>query len=888
MNIDLLSALKDSPPVAPKVAATKGDVDFAALFSELNAPADTKVVAVEMASEGDGEEAETLVLDDVEAEVVDVDAMADTDEVAGDVVDFRSEEPSSEAVRRSTDDAWHQGWPGAFSSQTSVFRDGADLPAMRFDEVTHERSDDRTEATGKLVDGFASPMAIDARSGSKSFGSKTVGQTLADEPIALPMDGKATTTEHPVSFQRLSDENGDSELLAPVPASPRAHDAISTAKRKGPLETPGDARSPRAEVRAEPATQRSSGPNSDIPKNRSEQTGFAPVKTGHEPSQAELKSAQPDRSGSGSVSVALQHGKTSPEATDVAGLPQRSPTKIATDRTAISDHRQPVASDKIETAITKVVATVEQATARADHVALTNASNARKTEPPHVTHGSRLPENEPAAKPETRQPKLGITAETIDELRVSLRQMSRASDSKLMSVSGTDTQISIPALKTDLVKSDQTPAPQDPVEVRAATSEVAAKPKTTPNVAAVRELTSGARTLDQAALTKASGSRAATSSDALSEEGVTAAPVQSSKDVSAVGNTKPAPEVMANHPASVTAPRRATYARNAADFVEEPAVRKEEYATKAATPSEVVGQGSSTFRQPELSKARTPLVSQPLRADEPQVSDKRKGPIDVGEAMIKWPQPAASATPRFQAKVASEGQAVEKKEASVSQTEDAVDVSASTQSAGNDEEPTRLRNKTVFASSETQALSPQMTLPGDQIAVATAEITTGRMTDIAPVDAKLDATADTARTNAANPTLPHRPDLGPRVAEQVMQVARAMPDGPVEITLSPEELGRVRMQVTSVEQSVTLAITADRPETLDLLRRHIDQLVQDYKAMGYSDVSFAFSSGAGHGGDGTDDQTGNGDQNPARPEISVTDDANTAPTVAVDGVDIRL
>ncbi|RXL51583.1 flagellar hook-length control protein FliK, partial [Citrobacter sp. AAK_AS5] len=62
------------------------------------------------------------------------------------------------------------------------------------------------------------------------------------------------------------------------------------------------------------------------------------------------------------------------------------------------------------------------------------------------------------------------------------------------------------------------------------------------------------------------------------------------------------------------------------------------------------------------------------------------------------------------------------------------------------------------------------------------------------------------------------PGFGPRLAEALAPVA----DRPVELTLSPEELGRVRMTLTTQDGTLTLAIQAARPETIDLMRRHID------------------------------------------------------------------
>lgn len=76
------------------------------------------------------------------------------------------------------------------------------------------------------------------------------------------------------------------------------------------------------------------------------------------------------------------------------------------------------------------------------------------------------------------------------------------------------------------------------------------------------------------------------------------------------------------------------------------------------------------------------------------------------------------------------------------------------------------------------------------------------------------------------------------------QLAGAMSQGrdrPVEVMLSPEELGRVRMTIVSDGTGLTLTMVAERPETLDLLRRHIDILAQDFRDMGFGTLSFAFS-----------------------------------------------
>ena len=63
-------------------------------------------------------------------------------------------------------------------------------------------------------------------------------------------------------------------------------------------------------------------------------------------------------------------------------------------------------------------------------------------------------------------------------------------------------------------------------------------------------------------------------------------------------------------------------------------------------------------------------------------------------------------------------------------------------------------------------------------------------------------------------------------------------DSPVvEITLSPRELGKVLMRLTLADGAPVLNVQADRAETQELIRRNIDQLLQDFRAQGFDGVS---------------------------------------------------
>ncbi|WP_411889572.1 flagellar hook-length control protein FliK [Yoonia sp. SDW83-1] len=84
-------------------------------------------------------------------------------------------------------------------------------------------------------------------------------------------------------------------------------------------------------------------------------------------------------------------------------------------------------------------------------------------------------------------------------------------------------------------------------------------------------------------------------------------------------------------------------------------------------------------------------------------------------------------------------------------------------------------------------------------------------------------------------------DTARHVAHQVAVAISAQPGQTTEIALSPKELGRVRLSIVAVDGAITLAVLAERPETADLMRRHIDVLAQEFKSLGYDDIAFSFA-----------------------------------------------
>lgn len=165
-------------------------------------------------------------------------------------------------------------------------------------------------------------------------------------------------------------------------------------------------------------------------------------------------------------------------------------------------------------------------------------------------------------------------------------------------------------------------------------------------------------------------------------------------------------------------------------------------------------------------------------------------------------------------------------------------VSATTGAPGTAPSPAAFAESKTRADSSAPATAPLADMPA-QIAEGGGD------------PAMLLRDADSARTDPARAdglrTDQPRAEVARAAGNQLVEAVRHGPNGNTEVALNPEELGRVRLGMTSQDGALHVSIIAERPETQDMLRRHIGQLQTDFRALGYTDVTFDF----GHGGEQT-------------------------------------
>jgi len=100
-------------------------------------------------------------------------------------------------------------------------------------------------------------------------------------------------------------------------------------------------------------------------------------------------------------------------------------------------------------------------------------------------------------------------------------------------------------------------------------------------------------------------------------------------------------------------------------------------------------------------------------------------------------------------------------------------------------------------------------------------------------------------------------------------------------------LGRVRMVLHATDSTMNVVVAVERPETMELMRRHIDLLAQEFRAMGYADVGFEFTGQHG-GGEGQNENDGPRVANKGTTETETSNEPLRLRLGADAGMDLRL
>lgn len=135
--------------------------------------------------------------------------------------------------------------------------------------------------------------------------------------------------------------------------------------------------------------------------------------------------------------------------------------------------------------------------------------------------------------------------------------------------------------------------------------------------------------------------------------------------------------------------------------------------------------------------------------------------------------------------------------------------------------------------------------------------------------------------NFAAPTPPPSPTA------QIAQMLAQTKGDVFEITLSPEELGRVRIHLQQSEIGLQVLIATERPETLDFLRKNIAALSRDLSDLGFAGARFEFEQGHQ---DGQHDRRSSDADLPVQimPALGADGPPRLSPQTQTNGLDLRF
>ena len=113
----------------------------------------------------------------------------------------------------------------------------------------------------------------------------------------------------------------------------------------------------------------------------------------------------------------------------------------------------------------------------------------------------------------------------------------------------------------------------------------------------------------------------------------------------------------------------------------------------------------------------------------------------------------------------------------------------------------------------------------------------------------------------------------PQLAARLTAALTPGAEGETELALSPEELGQVRVKLkpdAAHPDRLVVMITFERPETLDLFRRHAGELADAFRAAGYSgaDIGFGQQDSGQADPDRREGTAGRSLDGPSRPDPS--------------------
>lgn len=84
-----------------------------------------------------------------------------------------------------------------------------------------------------------------------------------------------------------------------------------------------------------------------------------------------------------------------------------------------------------------------------------------------------------------------------------------------------------------------------------------------------------------------------------------------------------------------------------------------------------------------------------------------------------------------------------------------------------------------------------------------------------------------------------------QAAQAIIATVRSGKSGQIDVTLRPEELGRIRFEIVGSGERLHVNLFVERPDSMDLMRRNADQLLADLRQSGFGQATLSFGNWGG-------------------------------------------
>lgn len=160
---------------------------------------------------------------------------------------------------------------------------------------------------------------------------------------------------------------------------------------------------------------------------------------------------------------------------------------------------------------------------------------------------------------------------------------------------------------------------------------------------------------------------------------------------------------------------------------------------------------------------------------------------------------------------------------------------------------------------------------------------------------RLDTIFEPKPTTHISPTTTvNRSDFSAPVTRQIVDAihARITAEKVIEVSLNPAELGRLKLSLTPAENGLVINIMAERAETIEMIRRNLNDLEQVFSELGHENITFSFDQDGDFTGQNQPEHTESAENNIELPNQIVaapisTDPSHRDPKIT-SGIDIRI